>query len=58
MFGLEVGNVPPGTYEVLEIRVVTFAGSPDRWFRVPVGGTSGWVLDSSILIASKSSGCQ
>lgn len=56
-FGLEVGTVPPGTHGVLETRVVTFAGSPQRWFRIAVGSSSGWIMDSTILIESKSPGC-
>lgn len=56
-FGLEAGRAPPGSYRVEEIQTVPFAGSPVRWFRIDADGASGWVEDSSILIASKSGGC-
>lgn len=57
MFGLEVGRIAPGTYSATESTVVTFAGSEQRWFRVAANGQSGWIHDSTILIASKSSQC-
>ena len=57
-FGLEAGRAPPETYAVEEIRTVTFAGKPQRWFQITADGDTGWVQDSSILIESKSGDCQ
>ncbi len=56
-FGLEAGRAAPGTYAVQETRTVTFAGNPQRWFRITSGGVTGWLQDSSILIAAKSGPC-
>jgi hypothetical protein len=55
--GQESANVPAGVYSVLEITSTPFAGRDERWFKIEVGSRQGWILDDTILIASKSEDC-
>jgi hypothetical protein len=57
-FGLEAGRASPGSYPVQEIRTVTFAGNPQRWFRITSGAVTGWMQDDAILVAAKSGECR
>ena len=57
MFSLEVGRVPVGDYSPTQTTVVEFAGKQQRWFQITVAAKSGWVLDDTILIATKSADC-
>ncbi len=56
-FGPQVGRLPTGQHQVLEWRLVPFAGSDDRWFLVSAEGRTGWIMDSTILIDTKSADC-
>lgn len=53
----EVGGVPVGSYAVSDQAETTFAGRDELWFEITADGRMGWVLDSTILIRSKSSAC-
>ncbi len=56
-FSTEIMRVPPGTYEVDEIRTVTFV-SEQRWFLITLrNGRQGWIRDATFEIASKSAEC-
>lgn len=55
-FARELGRVPAGTYSVLEIQDVEFV-SVQRWFLIDVEGQQGWIMDSTILIDSKTPDC-
>lgn len=55
-FARELGRIPAGTYPVLEIRDVEFVNE-QRWFLIEVDGQQGWIMDSTILIDSKTAAC-
>lgn len=55
-FGLEVGQLPTGSYSVLEVRLVTFVDA-QRWYLIDSSIGQGWVQDNSILVESKSGDC-
>ena len=56
-FSQEVMRLPPGSYQVEDIRTTTFVNEPQRWFLVTVDTRSGWLQDTTFNIASKSVDC-
>jgi hypothetical protein len=57
-FSQEVGSVPPGSYAVLDVAVVPWAGQDERWLQVEAGGQRGWLKDNSFNIDHRSRACQ
>ncbi|ORA38747.1 hypothetical protein [Mycobacterium aquaticum] len=56
-FGQESVKVAAGTYKVSDIADTSWAGAPQRWFRIDVGTRSGWIRDDSFSIDSRSDSC-
>ncbi|OBC08950.1 hypothetical protein A5784_06095 [Mycobacterium sp. 852013-50091_SCH5140682] len=56
-FGQESVKVAAGTYKVSDIADTSWAGAPQRWFKIDVGTRSGWIRDDSFSIDSRSDSC-
>ena len=56
-FAQEIRQVQEGTYAVTDWTVVEFAGSNSRWLRIRVEDDQGWIEDTTMFIAARSSEC-
>jgi len=53
-FGQQILNIPAGVYETLDVQNTPWAGTTERWFKIVVNGRSGWIMDDTFGVASKS----
>lgn len=56
-FARELRKIPAGTYEVLDTATTPWAGGDTFWLRIEVGGSAGWIEDTTFNVDSKTSAC-
>ena len=53
----ELGRVEEGQYEVVDNRLVNWAGRDEMWYQISYSGRFGWINDSPIIIEEKTASC-
>ena len=52
-----ISGVPDGTYAALAWEEAEWAGKTELWFKIEANSREGWIVDSPILITSKTADC-